>query len=180
VLQRRSRPDLHEDLRVWIDVFYREYYVSRDLFLSRGEAVADYLEGAGWIEPGGERWAPTPAGVEVLTVLIEQTRGVIEFYDTLTRVLQRAGGQGLRSGLLEETREAFENARILGTARRTEAASDSSFDNALAWMGSRAIIRAERVTTGKRAVRDTRYAPGERWSDLDSVRSLLAGALTDR
>jgi hypothetical protein len=134
----------------------------------------------GWAHSGGERWDPTPAGVEVLTVLAEQTRGVIEFYDTATRVLLRAEGEGIRGPLLDETLEAFENARILGTARRAEAATDSSFDNAMAWLESREILKSRRVATGKRGVRETHYARGERWSEFESIRALLASALTDR
>jgi hypothetical protein len=150
------------------------------LYLTRGEAVAEHFEAEGWTQPGGEHWVPTPAGLEVLTVLAEQTRGVIEFYDTATRVILRAAGEGTKPQLLKETLEAFENARILGTARRAEAATDSSFNNAMAWLESREIVTSQRVATGKRGVTETRYARGERWSDFESIRSLLASALTDR
>ena len=88
--------------------------------------------------------------------------GVIEFYDTATRVLLRANGEGMKADLLKETLAAFENALILGTARRTEAATDSSFNNALAWLEARQVLTSERVATGKRGVRDTRFAPGEK------------------
>jgi glycerol-3-phosphate O-acyltransferase len=180
VLARKPKSGIQHELRDWFDVFYREYYVSQDFYLTRGEAVAEHFEAQRWAEPGGDRWVPTPVGLEVLTVLAEQTRGVIEFYDTATRVLLQADGEGLQSQLLKETLAAFENARILGTARRAEAATDSSFNNAMAWLESRQIVTSERVPTGKRGVRDTRYARGDRWSEFDSIRSLLASALTDR
>ncbi len=116
----------------------------------------------------------------MLTVFAEQTRGVIEFYETATRILIQAEGRGLRSRLLKQTHEAFENARILGRARRAEAATDSSFDNVMLWLESREIIRSERFNTGKRAAQGTRYAPGERWAEIESLCALLASALSDR
>ncbi len=180
VLGRRPKDGLPEELRIWLDVFYREYYVSRELYPSRGEAVAEFFAESGWVETGGERWSPTRAGVEVLTVLAEQTRGVIEFYDTVARVVLRSEGEGLRSQLLKESRQAFESARILGTARRAEAASETSTDNVLAWLAANDIVELERVKTGRRGTPDTRIAPGERWSELEPLCTLLASALTDR
>jgi len=180
ILARRAKSEFQEDLRGWLDIFYREYYVSRDLYLSRGEAVAEHFEHSGWIRPGGERWEPTPSGVEMLMVFAEQTRGVIEFYETATRILMHAEGRGLRTQLLKQTHEAFESSRILGRARRAEAPTDSSFDNVMLWLGSRDIIRSEQVSTGKRAAKGTRYAPGEHWAEIESLCALLASALSDR
>ncbi len=179
-LARRAKSELQEDLRVWLDIFYREYYVSRELYLSRGEALAEHFEDSGWTRPSGERWEPTPAGVEVLTVFAEQTRGVIEFYETATRILIQAEGRGPRAQLLSQTHDAFENARILGRARHAEAATDSSFDNVMLWLGSRDILRNERFSTGKRAARGIRYAPGEHWAEIESLSAFLASALSDR
>jgi glycerol-3-phosphate O-acyltransferase len=180
VLARKPKSELQNDLRDWFDVFYREYYVSQDFYLTRGEAVADHFTAEGWTRAETDRWEPTPAGLEILTAVAEQTRGVIEFYDTATRVLLRAGGEGTASQLLKQTLQAFENAKILGTARRAEASTDSSFNNCMAWLESRGIVTAERIAAGKRGVRDTRYARGDRWSEFESIRTLLASALTDR
>ena len=116
-------------------------------------------------------------------MLAEQTRGVVECYDTLIRVLlpwMESTTDGLlRSGVIKEAQLAFESATILGEARRGEALADSSFDNALAWLVSRQILRSEVVQTGKRNARDTRYARGEKWAELEAVQALLAGALRD-
>lgn len=180
VLARKPRSDLQGELRDWFDIFYREYYVSQDFYLTRGEAVAEHFEAEGWTCSGGDRFEPTQAGLEVLTVLAEQTRGVIEFYDTAVRVISRSRGDGLKSHFLKETLASFENARILGTARRAEAATDSSFNNALTWLETREILTSERVSTGKRGVRDTQYARGDRWEELEGISELLASALTDR
>ena len=180
ILSRRAPRDIQEDLEAWLEVFYHEYYVARDLFHSRGEAVADYFEEIGWAIRAEERWEPTQEGISVLAALAEQTRGVIEFYDTVVRILKRDGGEGLRTQLLADAHTAFENAKILGTARRKEAATDTSFDDAMTWLASRKIIEIEHIRVGKRKQRETRYAPGEAWEEIEGVASLLASALTDR
>ena len=180
ILGRQPSEDLPSLLETWIEVFYREFYVSRDLYLARGEAVADFFAEQGWVGISNGRWEPTPGGIDLLTVLAEQTRGVIEYYDTVARVLLRNEGEGLRSEWLKEAQTASENARLLGRARRPEAVSDSSFDNALSWLVGKGIVTSERVTTGKRGARDTRYARGEAWSEIEGVSALLASALTDR
>lgn len=179
VLGRRRQDEMAGDLEAWIDVFYREFYTSRDLLLSRGEAVAEYFQERDWMRAQGDRWAPQARGLDILTVLSEQTRGVIEYYDTVTRVLLRNEGQGLRSALLKESQDASENARLLGTARRPESVSETSFDNVVSWLSDLEIIESERVT-GKRNARDTRYARGGNWGEIDRIRALLASALTDR
>jgi hypothetical protein len=75
---------------------------------------------------------------------------------------------------------AFENARLLGDARRAEAPTDSTFDNALAWLRARGVVQAEPIQAGRRGGRDTRYAPGEAFSVLHSLESILASRLRDR
>ena len=93
--------------------------------------------------------------------------------------MDSAGDGLLRSGVLKEAQLAFEGATILGEVRRVEALADSSFDNALAWLVSRQVLKSEVVQTGKRNARDTRYARGEKWAELEAIQSLLAGALRD-
>jgi glycerol-3-phosphate O-acyltransferase len=171
---------IHEELATWLEVLYREYYVAKDLYLSRGEAVLDYFVREGWVESAAERWIATAAGGPVLGILAEQTRGVIECYDTVARVLLRREGEGTRSELREAAHLAFENARILGEARRAEAASDSTLDSALGWLVAHGVLESERVATGKRGATEPRYAPGERFDELAGLQSLLARALRDR
>ena len=178
-----DRSQVRGELEVWIDVFYREYYASRELYFSRGEALLEHFESEGWIEIQDDRWVATMAGREPLSMLAEQTRGVVECYDTIVSVLlpwmDSAGDGLLRSGVLKEAQLAFEGATILGEVRRVEALADSSFDNALAWLVSRQVLKSEVVQTGKRNARDTRYARGEKWAELEAIQSLLAGALRD-
>ena len=178
-----DRSQVRGELEVWIDVFYREYYASRELYFSRGEALLEHFESEGWIESQDDRWVATMAGREPLSMLAEQTRGVVECYDTIVSVLlpwmDSAGDGLLRSGVLKEAQLAFEGATILGEVRRVEALADSSFDNALAWLVSRQVLKSEVVQTGKRNARDTRYARGEKWAELEAIQSLLAGALRD-
>jgi len=172
-----------EELELWIDVFYREYYTSRELLYTRGEALLEHFESVGWIAAENGRWVATESGREPLRMLSEQTRGVVEFYDTIVRVLlpwMESSGDGLlRSGVIKEAQLAFESATILGEVRRGEALADTTFDNAMAWLASRSVIKAESIQTGRRNTRDTRYARGEKWSELEGIHSLLAGALGD-
>jgi glycerol-3-phosphate O-acyltransferase len=174
---------VHEELEFWVDVFYREYYASRELYFSRGEALLEHFESEGWISSEDGRYVTTPAGQAPLSMLAEQTRGVIECYDTIVRVLlswmdSKSDGL-LRSGIIKESQLAFESAAILGEVRRGEALADSTFDNVLAWLVSRQILTSEVVQTGRRNARDTRYARGGKWADLEAIQSLLAGALRD-
>jgi len=183
VLVGLDRAEVRGELEVWIDVFYREYYASRELYYTRGEALLEHFESEGWIESIENRWVATRAGEVPLSMLAEQTRGVIECYDTIVHVLlpwmESAGDGLLRSGVIKEAQLAFESATILGSARRSEALADSTFDNALAWLVSRQVLKSEIVQTGKRNVRDTRYARGEKWAELEAIQRLLARALRD-
>jgi len=183
VLRGLDKRQFHEELRSWVDVFYLEYYVSRELYFSRGEALLEHFEREGWIRDDGERWITTEEGAEPLAMLAEQTRGVVECYETIVRVLlpwmDSAEDGLLRSGVIKEANLAFESAGLLGEVRRVEAMSDSTFDNALAWLVSRQILKSEVIRTGKRSTRDTRYARGEKWAELESIEHFLAAALRD-
>ncbi|MCA9505765.1 MAG: 1-acyl-sn-glycerol-3-phosphate acyltransferase [Spirochaetaceae bacterium] len=174
---------LQSELELWMDMLYREYYASRELVLSRGEAVLEHFESEGWVVCEDGLWIDTPQGEHALERLAEQTRGVIECYDTLVRVLrpwmESAADGVLRSGLLREAHLAFESAALLGEIRRPEAVADTTFDNAIAWLESRSVISCETVSTGKRGGRDTRYARGEKWAELAGIEALLAAALRD-
>jgi len=185
VLGGIERDAIHQELEFWLDVFYREYYASRELFLTRGEAVLEHFESEGWVEASADgTYRATEAGARPLSTIAEQTRGVVECYDSIVRVLvgwmdSTADGV-LRSGLIKEAQLDLEGAQLLGQARRTEALSTTSFDNALAWLGSREILDQEHIVTGKRNTRDTRYARGEKWAELPEIARRLAAALGDR
>ncbi len=178
-----DRTQVRGELEVWIDIFYREYYASRELYFTRGEALLEHFESEGWIQSVENQWIATETGQVPLSMLAEQTRGVVECYETIVRVLlpwmDSAEDGLLRSGVLKEAQLAFESATILGNVRRVEALADSTFENALAWLVSRQILQSEVVRTGKRSARDTRYARGEKWAELEAIQSLLAGALRD-
>jgi len=171
---------IHSLLEIWMDVFYREYYASRDLYLSRGEALLEYMQREGWIEREGSRWVACASGVEILGILAEQTRGVVEGYDVVVGVMRAREGVGVRTEILAEAHDVFESACLLGRARRPEASTDATFENALAWLTVRGILRAERTPAGKRGGREIRYSRGERFDDLESIQTLLADALADR
>jgi len=178
-LAGRPRVELEPQLRFWIDAFYREYYVSREMDFSRAEALLDHLEDEGKVEVVDGRLAPTRSGRALLRILAEQTRGVIESYDTLARVLLRSEDPWLRSELLKSFRLAFESARLLGSARRTEAPTDATFDSACAWLCAMGVLSSETVATGRRGGRDKRYTPGDHFSELAALQRRLAEALLD-
>jgi hypothetical protein len=81
--------------------------------------------------------------------------------------------------LVKEAQAAFESGQLLGHARRAEALSDTTLDNALSWLVARSILDREVIHTGKRNARDTRYARGEKWADMEEIHRLLASALRD-
>ncbi|MEZ4332874.1 MAG: 1-acyl-sn-glycerol-3-phosphate acyltransferase [Myxococcota bacterium] len=174
---------LAETLEFWIDLFYREFFPSRELLLSRGEAMLEYFESEGFVERRDDIVRATERGRRPLSTYAEQTRGVVEAYETLVRVLlawMESAPQGvLRSGLLREARLAWENARLLGRVRRLEVQSDATFDNALVWLVGRRVLSADSFQTGRRGVSDTRYARGEKWHELESIAAVLAAALRD-
>jgi glycerol-3-phosphate O-acyltransferase len=183
VLVGLERGQVHQELETWIDVFYREYYASRELYLTRGEATLEHFESEGWVERQGMTWIATDSGARPLGILAEQTRGVVECYDTVIRVLlawMESAEEGvLRSGLIREAQEAFEGAQLLGQSRRSEGLSQTSLENALGWLEDREIIVSESIETGKRNARDTHFARGEKWEELSQVADLLASALRD-
>ncbi|MFO0688693.1 MAG: 1-acyl-sn-glycerol-3-phosphate acyltransferase [Myxococcota bacterium] len=172
-----------ETLDLWVDLFYREYYASREIVLSRGEAVLEHFESEGFVERRDGVWRATARGRRPLATFAEQTRGVVEAYETLVRVVlawMASSPQGvLRSGLLREARLAYENARLLGRVRRLEVQSDVTFDNALGWLVGRGVLAASAFQTGRRGAQDVRYARGEKWHDLESIAAILAAALRD-
>jgi len=183
VLSGLDRNGVHQELETWVDIFYREYHASRELYLTRGEAVLEHFESEGWAELQDDQWVTTGDGSGPLGILAEQTRGVVECYDTIVRVLlawmESVEGGVLRSGLIMEAQAAFESAQLLGHSRRAEALSDTTLDNALSWLVSRSVLTRERIRTGKRNTHDTRYARGEKWAELEEIRRLLASALRD-
>ncbi len=174
---------VHVELETWTDLLYREYYASRELLPTRGEAVLEHFESEGWVVREAGVWRLSAAGRRPLGMLAEQTRGVIEYYDAILRVLSswmESSEHGvLRSGLVREVELEFQNAGLLGEVRRSEALSATSLDNAVAWLIERRILTSESIRTGKRNARDTRYARGENWPELSRFAGILAAALRD-
>lgn len=183
VLSGLARNRVHQELETWVDVFYHEYYASRELYLTRGEAMLEHFESEGWIELSDDQWITTSEGRTRLMMMAEQTRGVVECYETVVHILKawmESVEEGvLRSGLIRESQRAFESAQLLGHSRRAEALADTTLDNALSWLVSRSVLDREVVRTGKRNTQDTRYARGEKWAEIDEIHRLLASALVD-
>ncbi|MFK7898399.1 MAG: 1-acyl-sn-glycerol-3-phosphate acyltransferase [Myxococcota bacterium] len=184
-LSGMAAAEMREELETWVEIFYREYYASREIFFTRGEAILEHFESEGWVErtEDGALWRATSSGDSALRIFADQTRGVVECYDTLVRVLvtwmASAEDGVLASGLLKEAHLAFESAQILGRVRPAEAASETSFKNALSLLVARDILSSESVQTGKRGGRDTRYSRGEKWHEVEVLAANLASALGD-
>ena len=47
------------------------------------------------------------------------------------------------------------------------------------FLANRDILESELIATGKRGARDTRYARGEKWSEIEGIAAVLASALRD-
>jgi len=138
------------------------------------------MQREGWIEREGPRWIACAAGEGILAILAEQTRGVIEGYEVVVGLMRNRGGLGTRAEIRIEAHEGFESACLLGRARRPEASTDSTFENALAWLTATGVLEAERIPAGKRGGREIRYSRGERFDELAGIHALLAEALADR
>ena len=144
--------------------------------------MLEHFESEGWVEIIDDNWVATSEGHEPLSMLAEQTRGVIEAYQACCSALAGLGDAEVETiGKKELRRRAaryFENAELLGEAARPEAANDVTFTNVLDQLVGRGILTARMVAT-KRST-EVRYARGESWEALAELQDRLAAALSSR
>ncbi len=181
--------ELREDVSIWRELLYREFFIPSDETLASGcERLLGHFEEAGQAVCEEGVWSATPKGEPILRCLAEQSRGVIEAYaaccTALSVVLAPAEDPEApppdidKKGLRKQAQEYFRNAELLGEAARPEAANDTTFSNVLDLLVERGILIEQRGA-GRRSS-EMRYARGEAWAALAEFRERLAGALTGR
>ncbi len=177
--------ELHEDLAVWQDLLYQEYFAPRDEVLTaQGLAVLEHFLTRHWVERRGERFEASDAGRPILEFFAEQTRGVIEAYRAAAEVVSDPELDLERREVLARAAECFEHAQLLGRARRPEAANETTFQNALDLMARRSMITVQSQEVkaekrGRRSRREVRVAPGEDRGALCELRERLDAALAE-
>jgi len=90
-------------------------------------------------------------------------------------VLEHAG-EIERGAALSEAQDALLNARRLGLAGESEAASDTSLANALDWLVVHHILRVAKMGEKGRTSKQTPYEPGDQWHELTELHQHLAKA----
>lgn len=182
LLSGGTRKEVVEDLASWLDLLYGEYFTPAS---ERQPAAADRLleafESFGWIARRKDGWAVAPAGRPILELLAEQTRGVIECYEAVCRVVLDIEEPIGRKALIAAATAAFQNARLLGVAQRVEAANETTIGNAIELLCRRGILRAESAEPGRRGASPERpYTPGEHADVLPALHARLATAAAAR
>ncbi len=186
LLRGSGEKELQEDLAIWHEMLYREFFIpSDDTLARRSERLLGFFEDAGWASRDDGRWQAEAAGLPLLRCLAEQSRGVIEAYLACCAAA-RAALEGDeeepiefdRKALRKQAEQDFHNAELLGEAARPEAANETTFSNALDLLLERGILTLNRGS-GRRSS-EARYARGENWAALPALQERLAGALASR
>jgi len=172
---------LHEDLALWLDIFYREFYANRgEVLAAHFSAFVDHFERRGWLERSDDILRATEKGVPWLDFLAEQTRAVMEAYYATFSAAQSLEGPLSRKELAKAAAAHFERAGLLGQVGLPEAANPVSFGNAVDLLLSRAMLEEVREEKGAAERREPRYAPGKAFEDLRALTERLAAALSAR
>ncbi len=177
VLRGATEKELRENLLAWQDLFYQEYFVPRDdPAVASAELFLDHFAAQGWTERRAGQVVATPEGEAILTCLAAQTRGLIEVYESVCRVVLDLSEPVTRKQLLAQAERSYANAQLLGEARHTEAASATTFGNVLDLLVRRGILVTLRVPR-KAGAPELRYAPGENGAELIPLQERLASTL---
>ncbi len=172
--------ELHAELVEWLDLFYRELFVSRgELLAAHFSGFLDHFGRSGWVERSEDVLRATEKGEPTLRFLAEQTRALVEaYYATCSAVLAATHPIG-RKELGKAAREQFEHAALLGEVRCPEASNPVTFGNALELMLALRILAPVAQEGGKERREET-FGPGEAFEDLSALRERLATALSAR
>ena len=177
LLRGASLKELREDLATWQDLLYQEFYAPRgEVLAAHCEAFLDHFERLGWIERRGDTLHATELGEPTLRYLAEQTRGVIEAYSAACSAIASAEGEIPAKEFQKLAAQHFEQAELLGDARRSEAGNESTFSNLAHLLVRSGVLSRERIEV--RRGTETHYARGERWDSLGELRERLAVALS--
>jgi glycerol-3-phosphate O-acyltransferase len=167
-----SPKELIDENLVWRQLLYREFFTPT---LEANEASVENLlahfETSGWIVREANLVRAIPAGEGILACLDYQTRGVVECYEAVCRVVGDAEGEISQESILERSASVLENARRLGLSGHPEAANQSTFGNAIELLIARGILTRD---GSSRVTSKSDFAPGEQWRALDELHELLA------
>ncbi len=167
-----SAKELIDETLVWRQLLYREFFTPT---LEADEASVEdllaHFEASGWIVREKDSVRMIPQGDGILACLDYQTRGVVESYEAVCRVVRDADGEISHETILERSAVVLENAHRLGLSGHPEAANQSTFGNAIELLIARGILA--RHGSG-RAISKSDYSPGEEWLALDELHERLA------
>lgn len=181
LLSHPSLADLHADLSLWLELFYREIYVNRgEVLAAHFQGFIDYFERLGWIAREDGIFHPTEKGGAVLEFLAEQTRTVVEsYYATFTAVLSLDEPKTAKE-LRKVAEEQFGRARLLGEVTLPEAANPVAFGNAVDLLREQGILAVVPDEPGGQERRETAFVRGEAFEELTALCERLASALAAR
>jgi len=168
---------LREDLGFWLDLLYREFFVSKATVLSlQLEAFLDYFERIGALERSEDHFRVTERGRGYIAFLAEQTRSLIEaYYASFSAILDLEEPRTAKQ-LEKSAEEQFARAHLLGEIQRTEGWNSVTFRNALDLLTRRGILES---SAGEKD-RDPCYGRGGAFEDLSGLRGRLAAVLAAR
>jgi len=181
LLSHPSLADLHADLSLWLELFYREIYVNRgEVLAAHFQGFIDYFERLGWIAREDGIFHPTEKGGAVLEFLAEQTRTVVEsYYATFTAVLSLDEPKTAKE-LRKVAEEQFGRARLLGEVTLPEAANPVAFGNAVDLLREQGILAVVPDEPGGQERREMAFVRGEAFEELTALCERLASALAAR
>jgi len=167
-----STKELVDEIQVWRQLLYREFFTpTAEASESSVENLLAHFEASGWIVREEDLVRGVPAGEGILACLECQTRGVVECYEAVCRVVEDSEGVISHESILERSASVLENAHRLGLSGHPEAANQSTFGNAVELLVSRDILVRHGASRG---TPKSNYAPGEKWLALGELHELLA------
>ena len=176
LLRGASVKELEEDLALWHDIFQREFFVSPAQFCPEAAGLfLDHFVARGWLRHGEGGYRVEAEGLPILRCLETQTRGVVECYEAICRVVLASEGEFGTKAVFASALVVIHNARRLGLLARPEAANDTTFGNAIELLVDREILLPT-TTTGSGSARNPSYARGEKWHRLAELHACLAEA----
>jgi glycerol-3-phosphate O-acyltransferase len=173
-----SVTDLHRDLELWLDLFYREFFTARgDVLSTHLQAYLDHFESSGFLDRSDGVLRSNEKGLPYFRFLADQTRAVVEAYYAVFCAALAAPAPLTRKELRKVAQEHFSRAELLGEVGLPEAANPVTFDNAVDFL-IRGGILAESETPRDR--REATFGHGRAWDELQGLRDRLAAALAPR
>ena len=167
-----STKELVDEIQVWRQLLYREFFTpTAEASESSVENLLAHFGASGWIVREEDLVRAVPAGEGILACLESQTRGVVECYEAVCRVVEDSEGVISHESILERSVSVLENAHRLGLSGHPEAANQSTFGNAVELLISRDILVRH---GGSHGTSKSNYAPGEKWRALGELHELLA------